>query len=151
IQGNSASFSITTILGNPPPTYQWQTNGVTVTGATTSSLTLNNVQYAALNNAQVSVIVSNAACIQTNTATLTIIVPPVISPQPTNVTVNVGDSVTLTSGATGVPAPTLQWFKNNTAIPNETNATLTFASAQGSDNGVYKLVATNAAGIATSS
>jgi autotransporter-associated beta strand protein len=149
IQGNNATFSGTVVIANPAPTFQWQTNGVDVAGATTASLTLNNVQYG-LNGTTVSLIASNAACIVTNNATLTVIVPPVITPQPTNITVNVGDPVSLVSGATGVPTPGLQWYKNNVGLPGQTSGTLTIASAQGSDIGIYKLVATNAAGSATS-
>jgi autotransporter-associated beta strand protein len=150
IQGNNATFSTSVVIANPQPTFQWQTNGVDVTGATTTSLTLNNVQFA-LNNTTVSVIASNAAAMVTNSAILTVIVPPVITPQPTNITVNVGDTVTFWSGATGVPSPALQWYKNNTPIPLQTGAALTIANAQGSDIGSYKLVATNIAGAVTSS
>lgn len=150
IQGNNATFSTTVTIANPYPTFQWQTNSVNVDGATNTSLTLTNVQYAALNGATVSVIASNRACMTTNSATLTILVPPVINPQPTNLTVNVGDPAAFISGATGVPTPGLQWFKNNAAIANQTNSTLTIASAQGSDIANYLLVATNSAGSVTS-
>ena len=122
-----------------------------VTGATTTSLTLNNVQYAALNGATVSLIASNAAGIVTNSATLTVITVPVISPQPVPQTVNVGDTANLVSGASGIPAPGLQWYKNGIGLPGQTAGTLTIANAQGSDIGLYSLVATNAAGSVTSS
>jgi len=150
IQGNNANFSASVVIANPYPTFQWQTNGVNVGGATNTSLTLANVQYAALNGATVSLIASNAAAMVTNSATLTILVPPVINPQPTNMTVNVGATAVFTSGATGVPTPGLQWYKNNAAIANQTNGMLTIASAQGSDIGGYLLVATNSAGSVTS-
>ncbi|HKW30835.1 MAG TPA: pectinesterase family protein [Verrucomicrobiae bacterium] len=150
IQGNNANFSTTVVIANPYPTFQWQTNNVNVAGATNTSLTLTNVQYADLNGATVSVIASNRACLTTNSATLTILVPPVINPQPTNLTVNAGDPAAFISGATGVPTPGLQWFKNNAAIANQTNSTLTIASAQGSDIANYLLIATNSAGSVTS-
>ncbi len=145
IQGNNATFSTTVTIANPYPTFQWQTNGVDVDGATNTSLTLTNVQYAALNVATVSVIASNRACMTTNSATLTILVPPVINPQPTNLTVNVGDTAVFTSGATGVPTPWLQWLKNGAVITNQTNSTLTIPNAQGSDIANYQMVATNQA------
>ena len=148
-QGNSGTFTVTVILANPQPTFQWQTNGVDVAGATGSSLTFNNIQFA-LNATTFSVIVSNVACMETNSATLTVLVPPTITTQPTNITVNVGDAVTLVSGASGQPAPTLQWYKNGSPLSGQTNATLTIASAQGSDNGVYSLVAVNTAGTVSS-
>jgi autotransporter-associated beta strand protein len=150
IQGNNATFSTTVELANPYPTLQWQTNYVNVPGATNTSLTLTNVQYSALNGATVSVIASNAACIVTNSATLTIIVPPVITPQPTNITVSAGSTAVFVSGATGVPTPWLQWLKNSAIIANQTNSTLTIPNAQGSDIANYQLVATNLAGSVTS-
>ncbi len=150
IQGNNVTFSATLLLANPAPTYQWQTNNVNVPGATGLSLTLTNVQFA-LNGTQVSLIASNAANIVTNPATLTVIVTPVITPQPTNLTVNAGASASFVSGATGVPTPGLQWYKNGMAIAGQTSGTLTIPSAQGSDIGSYYLLATNSAGSVTSS
>ncbi len=150
IQGNNATFSTLVVIANPYPTFQWQTNGVNVPGATNTSVTLTNVQYAALNGATVSVIASNRACMITNSATLTIIVPPVINPQPTNLTVSAGSTAVFTSGATGVPTPWLQWIKNNALIANQTNSTLTIPNAQGSDIANYQLVATNQAASVTS-
>jgi len=156
IQGNNVTFSGMVVLANPQPTLQWQTNNVNVGGATGTSLTLSNVQYNVLNNANISLIASNAACIDTNNATLTVIVPPVISPQTSNLTANVGDTVNFVSGASGIPAPGLQWYKNavgalgiGVAIPGQTGSTLTINNVQGSDIGIYTLVATNAAGGAT--
>src|SRR5262249_45478810 len=89
IQGSNATFSASVVIANPHPRFQWQTNGVDVPGATTTSLTLSNVPFA-LDSATVSLIASNVAASVTNGATLSVIVPPVISPQPTNITVNVG-------------------------------------------------------------
>ena len=149
IQGNNATFSASVVIANPQPTFQWQTNGVDVAGATGTSLTLNNVQFG-LNGATVSIIASNAAAVVTNSATLTVIVTPAITPEPTNLTVNVGDTASFVSGATGVPAPTLQWYKNGVAIGGQTGSTLTIASAQGSDIGKYDIVAANTAGSVTS-
>jgi autotransporter-associated beta strand protein len=142
IQGSNVTFSTTVELANPYPTFQWQTNHADVPGATNTSLTLTNVQYDVLNGATISIIASNAACVTTNNATLTILVPPVINPQPTNLTVHVGDTAVFVSGATGHPTPVLQWIRNSVILPNQTNSTLTIANAQGSDIANYQLVAT---------
>ena len=150
IAGNNVTFSTTVILANPAPTFQWQTNGVNVAGATGSSFTLNNVP-AGFDGLPVSVIASNAGGSVTNSATLSVIVTPVITPQPTNVTVNVGDTAVFTSGANGVPTPTLQWYKNNVAISGQTGNTLTIPNAQGANIANYLVIASNAAGSVTSS
>ena len=55
------------------------------------------------------------------------------------------------SGASGIPAPGLQWYKNGSILAGQTGSTLTIASAQGSDIGLYSLVAANVAGSVTSS
>ncbi len=149
IQGNNANFSATVVIANPYPTFQWQTNGVDVAGATSTNLTLSNVQFG-LNNAEVSIIATNAAGVVTNTCILTVIVTPAITPQPTNLMVNVGDTASFVSGATGVPTPTLQWYKNGIAIGGQTGSTLTIVNAQGSNIGNYDLVAANTAGSVTS-
>jgi len=94
----------------------------------------------------VTVIATNNAGTVSSNATLSVIVTPVITPQPVSVTTNAGSMVVFTSGATGVPTPGLQWSKNGAPIPGETGSTLNIASAQGSDNGNYTLTATNAAG-----
>ena len=150
IAGNDATFNTTVTIADPPADLQWQTNGTDVIGATGISLTLNNVQFG-LDNAIVSVIASNVAGAATNSAALHVVVTPVIDPQPTNLTVNAGDAAVFTSGATGVPTPDLQWFKNGAPIADETNSTLTINNAQGSDIAGYLLVAANAAGSVTSS
>jgi hypothetical protein len=150
IAGNSVTFSTTVIIANPPAALQWQTNSVNVAGATSTSLTLTGVPFA-FDGMTVTVIATNNAGTVTSNATLSVIVTPVITPQPVSVTTNAGNMVVFTSGATGVPTPGLQWSKNGTPIPGETGSTLTIASVQGSDNGNYTLTATNAAGSATSS
>ena len=157
IQGNNVTFSSMVVIANPYPTFQWQTNDVDVGGATSTNLTLSSVQYAALNNAKVSIIASNAACLVTNSATLTIIVRPAVTQQPTSAVVNAGEATNFTCTVSGVPSPSLQWYKtgntpvNGVPLAGQTGSTLSFASPQGSDIGKYYLIATNTAGAVTSS
>lgn len=150
IQGSNVTFSATVVIANPYPTFQWQTNFVNVTGATSTNMTLIGVP-AGFDGMTVSLIASNIAGVAISNATLSVIVPPAIAPQPTNITVTAGSSASFVSGASGVPLPTLQWFKNGVVITNQTNSSLPFASAQGSDIANYYLVAVNAAGSVTSS
>jgi hypothetical protein len=87
----------------------------------------------------------------TNSATLTVIVPPTFTTSPTNLTVNAGDTANFYAVATGVPAPTLQWYKNKALMGGQTSSPLSIANAQGSDIATYSVVASNAAGSATNS
>jgi hypothetical protein len=56
----------------------------------------------------------------------------------------------LTVAVAGAPTPTLQWFKNNVTVANQTSTTLTISPAAATDTGVYTVVATNSVGSATS-
>ncbi|HVM62818.1 MAG TPA: pectinesterase family protein [Verrucomicrobiae bacterium] len=148
IQGNNGTFAAS-VAGLPFPTIQWQQNGVDIPGATDVPLVLTNVQYSQDGHVY-SVIASNEAGSVTNQATLHVIVAPVITQQPTNYTVTVGQSVTFTVLASGVPTPTYQWYFKNNPIGGATSATYTIASVTAANAGSYYAVAINAAGTAPS-
>ena len=76
--------------------------------------------------------------------------PPVITTQPAAQTVTVGNPVTFTVVATGVPAPTYQWRFNGTPIGGATSASLTLPLPLTASAGSYDVVVTNAAGSVTS-
>jgi hypothetical protein len=74
---------------------------------------------------------------------------PTAAVSPANVTVYVGDWLTLTGAVDGLPAPTLQWRRNGTALAGATNSSLSLTNIASSQAGLYELVATNSAGSAT--
>jgi hypothetical protein len=57
-----------------------------------------------------------------------------------------GAVVTLPTIALGTAPFTYQWYKGTTAVPGQTNATLTLSPAKESDSGDYKLTVTNGGG-----
>jgi hypothetical protein len=65
--------------------------------------------------------------------------PPVVTTQPTSLTVTVGQSANLIAVYTGDQPLTLRWFKEDLEVKNATNATLTLANAQPADSGRYRL------------
>jgi hypothetical protein len=71
---------------------------------------------------------------------------PSFSQQPTGASVCVGDFFSLTVDATGQPAPTYQWRRNNQDIPGATDPTYGVLSATTNDGGTYTCIATNACG-----
>ena len=77
-------------------------------------------------------------------------VAPTFTTQPVSQSVVVGQPVTFTAAASGSPSPTFQWFKNGATVAGATSATLTLPSVQSNDAATYWVVATNAAGAATS-
>ncbi len=149
IQGNNATFTAS-VAGLPIPTLQWRKNGVDIPDATNTSLTILNAQYPA-DNTTYSIIATNSAGALTNSATLTVIVPPAITTQPTNKVVLNGAAASFTVGATGVPAPGYQWKKGGVDISGANSATLSFAGVVPGDAGTYSVLVTNAAGSILSS
>jgi hypothetical protein len=75
---------------------------------------------------------------------------PQIVTQPQSQTANAGANVTFTVQATGVPAPTYQWYKDTLTIGGATSATLTLSNVQSANAGSYTVVVTNVAGSVTS-
>jgi uncharacterized repeat protein (TIGR03803 family) len=94
--GSSAVFSVTA-TGSPTPTYQWYFNGNPISGATSATLTLTNVN--ASNAGSYTVVVSNAyGSVTSNAALLTIPLPPSAPVfNPPAGTYTSGLSVTITS------------------------------------------------------
>lgn len=75
---------------------------------------------------------------------------PTITTQPLSQTVNVGANVTFSVTATGAPAPTYQWRKDDVDIANATSSSLALNNVQTTAAGTYKVVVTNSAGTVTS-
>lgn len=151
IQGNNATFTAT-VSADPVAYLQWQRGGVDIPGANGSSVTVTNAQYPADDQAVISLIATNACGAQTNSAVLTVTVPPVITNQPVSLVVTNTQSASFTIVAGGAPAPTYQWYKNSIANPiaNATNATFTIANAAPSDMATYFVKVVNSAGSITS-
>lgn len=77
--------------------------------------------------------------------------PPSITIDPQDQSIFTGQSATFSVVPDGTPPFTYQWlYNNNTALPNQTNATLTINNAQLSDTGGYSVIVSNAYGTVTS-
>lgn len=135
--------------GSPIPTYTWRRNGITIAGATSSTLTLPNVQ-AAQAGTYVAAVQNELGSVNTIAVTLTVVAPPRISSQPVTRTVVAGETVVLSVTATGTPAPTYQWFRDGTPIPSAINQTLVLENAQEATIGSYTVAVTNSVGSVTS-
>lgn len=70
--------------------------------------------------------------------------------QPQSATASVGDAVTLIATATGVPAPTYQWYKGSAVLTGQTGTSLNLTNVQAADAANYTVVATNSSGTVTS-
>lgn len=150
VQGDNAPFNAS-VAGLPIPTLQWRVNGANVSGATSSSLTVANVQYSQNGNVY-SLVASNSAGQMTNSATLIVLVPPAIVQKPTNLSAVTGSPASFSVGASGVPAVNYQWSRNGVPLANATNATYLLASVSGADNDArFSVTVTNSVGTVTSS
>jgi len=79
---------------------------------------------------------------------------PTISRQPTAQMAVAGGTATFAVTATGIPAPTYQWYQNGRTLASNvssTTAILILNSLQAVDAGAYEVVASNASGRASSS
>ena len=148
--GGSASFTVVAV-GIPDPTYQWFFGANAISGATAATYTLSNVQAAQAGSYTVTV-TDSAGSVTSSAAALVVQQAPQITTQPlASQTVTVGDTASFTVIATGIPAPTYQWFFGANAISGATAATYTLPNVQAAQAGSYSVTVTNAAGSVTSS
>ncbi len=151
--------------GSPAPTLQWQssTDGVTYTnlpGATSGTYD-SGATTVAHSGRRYRVVATNVAGTATsNAATLTVSpIPdasPAITTQPQSQTVTAPASATFTALASGTPAPAYQWQSSTDGvafadIAGATGSSFTTPATNLSQSGsVYRVVAANSAGSATS-
>jgi sugar lactone lactonase YvrE len=147
--------------GAPAPKVQWQvsadggTTFETIRGAT--GLTLRLVVRVTDNGDQYRADFTNPlGTVSTNSARLTVTGPPVVTIQPKNQTVGVGDGATFTVGVAANPAATVQWqvkpegASGFTDLSGQTSPALQLTNLSLTNSGaLYRAVITNALGSAT--
>src|ERR1043166_4726806 len=159
LTGANAIFNVSA-TGTAPLAYQWRknssnlSNGGNVSGATSSALTLTNIQSADV--ASYTVVVSNAYGTATSApAALAIATPPVIQVQPQSQTNNFGTLAAFNVVSTG-NGLTYQWLRAGTNLSDGGNIsgaagdTLALNGVTRFDAASYTVVITNAAGSVTS-
>src|SRR5215469_3694301 len=151
-EGQTATFSIVA-AGSAPLNYQWNKNGVAISGATSSSYTT-PVTTASDDGTQFTALVSNSlGSVTSNPASLRIRrrVGPSITTQPANQTVSTGQTATFSVIAAGTAPLTYQWNKNGAAISGATSSSYSTPPTTISDNGAqFTVTVSNAAGSVTS-
>jgi hypothetical protein len=148
VAGYSAELSVTA-SGSAPLYYQWRRNGSDVIGANGAQLAFSVVEPS--HAGSYAVVITNAAGSVTSTvATLTVVVPPVITADPLPQMVLVNSPVTFSVSASGTAPLSYEWRKNGSVISGANGSSYTIASAQPSDEGNYSVRVSNAGGFATS-
>jgi parallel beta-helix repeat protein len=88
--------------------------------------------------------------ILTGTFTVTVLVPPYITNQPSIISVLANSNATMTVGALGSAPMSYQWSFGGATIANATNSTLTVSNVQSINEGYYQVTLANDVGTATS-
>ncbi len=146
--GSNVTFTV--VASGTGLTYQWRKGGVNISGATSSSLTLNGVS--ATDVASYDVVITSS-CTTTATsaaASLTLNTATSITTQPIAQAVCTGSAASFTVAATGTGTLTYQWRKNTINISGATSATYSIASAAAADAGSYDVIVTGTCGSVTS-
>ncbi|WP_164976230.1 immunoglobulin domain-containing protein [Oleiharenicola lentus] len=145
--GSTVTF-VSDATGSPTPTFRWQKDGVPlsdggkISGASTSILVLTNVAEADVGNYLVVATNAGGTSISED-AFLGVQIPPIITVQPSSLTVVQGTSASFSVAAEGTPTPTIQWKKGGVPLTNGGNVvgsnltTLTLLSTSAADAGEY--------------
>ena len=153
--------------GAPAPTVQWQvstdagTTWTDIAGATAASYQTPATVVADTGRQYRAVFSNSPAVVPSQAAVLTVTAAPIaptFGTQPSNQSVTAGATATFTTAASGMPTPTLQWQLSADAgvtwsdIAGATSASYTTAATTLPDTGLlYRLVASNSAGVVASS
>jgi alpha-tubulin suppressor-like RCC1 family protein len=149
------------VVGSGSTTFTWYFNGAPlqdggrISGSTTANLNISNAQTTDAGFYQLAVTNAYGSDISTP-ATLTVLVPPSITAQPTDQVALPGSFVVFSAMAAGDAPLFYQWQKNGTNLVNgalvsgATSSALTLSNIQTSDFGSYRLVLSNAYGVAAS-
>lgn len=152
LEGRPVTFSVG-IISNRTPRYQWIriVGGVesNIPGATSRTYTIPAVSANHIADYKVRV-TNSAGFVDSNVVSLDVFLKAKFLTQPASGTIRAGDPLVFSPVLSGDLPMTFQWFKNNVSIVGATAAILNIPVVQWSDEGSYRLVATNAAG-ATSS
>ena len=137
--GSNATFTVVA-AGTAPITYQWKKGASNIVGATSASLTLNNITAADAASYTVVVHSGCGADVTSAAATLTVNAATSITTQPASQTVCTGSNATFTVVAAGTAPITYQWKKGGTDIVGATSASLTLNSVTAADAASYTVL-----------
>lgn len=142
--GFSVTFSVNA-TGASPLNYQWLKIGVPITGATSATLTLENLAPSDAGSYQV--LVSNVFGV-TPSRLVSLSVGPALEilEQPATQVRFVGDRVVLSVTARSSGVLAYQWYRNGVVIPGAVFPTFILPQAQVADTGSYRVLVSSAFG-----
>jgi len=134
------------VTGTGPFSYQWSHDGMVLSGETSSTLSLLNVQSSQAGAYQVEVsnvagsVLSDEAVLDVDTDGLAPVI--VVSP-PSGLNLLAGSELVLAVQADGYQPLSYQWFFNGAVLPGETEASLTIEEIQPASGGLYAVIISN--------
>lgn len=148
--GLSVTFSVTA-EGNGSVRYQWLFNGAAISGATTASLTLTNVQLEHAGD-YTAILADDIGSVPSESARLTVLARPALTVHPVSVTAAVGETVVFSVAAKGTLPMNFSWRRNFQVITNimlnQHTCYWAIAGVQLTNAGGYTVGITNIAGAA---
>jgi len=146
--GTPVSLSVSA-TGTSRLLYQWQRDGLPLSGETNATLTIPATQQA--DAGEYTVVVSNrSGSLTSRPATLIVLgIPEILSLRGAG-NIGLGDTLTLTATVRGLAPLAYQWRRNGTPIPGAQSESFTVRAIRRDDSGSYDLVVSNSKGSTTS-
>jgi sugar lactone lactonase YvrE len=150
-EGQRATFFVT-VTGTAPFTYQWRFNGAPVSGATSSTLSLDDPSTSSAGEYSVQVsnsegsVISDVAVLTVDQAPQT----PFVRHLSTDQLIVAGDGLTLSLSAGGQAPVSYQWYRDAVKLTGQEASTLRIDAASSLDSGRYTCVISNSLGQVTS-
>lgn len=147
-----ASHTLTSVSSgaSSAATLQWHRNGLPIEGARGASLSIG--AFGAAQVGDYTLTLTDGGVSRTSHAVrLTLPIPPSIITQPATQDGSLGGALVLRVQASGLPAPTFQWFRNGAAIADATSMELRLTNLTPADAGAYTVRVSNPGGTILSS
>jgi hypothetical protein len=147
-QGSNVVFSVVAV-GTGPVRYQWRRNGQVIPSADQATFSIPSARPS--DSGTYDVVVTDAiGPAVSDPAVLIVSVPPVITAQPDDTVVLVGQTLRLLGGADGTAPIGFRWRRASSTVNGQTNLLMVITNAQTGHAGAYTLIITNFAGSVTS-
>lgn len=146
--GKSVTFSVTA-SGSPAPSLQWHKDEIAIPGATSASLTMDNVTPSS--SGEYAIVLRNSSgAIASPPVKLTVLGSPTILAQPMSIETTEGEVAFFEVQATGGDL-TYEWKRHGISISGASEPTLTLTNVSADDAGDYTVVVSNSLGRVESS
>lgn len=129
--------------------YQWQHNGIDISGATSSELNIPDADPGDAGSYSVTVY-NDCGPRQSDDAMVFLQFGASFTTQPTGQTICAGATASFFASASGTGTLNYQWLKNDQPIPGAVSFFHIISSAQSSDSGIYSVEITNVCGTTAS-